>query len=183
MKLQFQTRRFVVAWLILEISCATARADGGTLRLRKRRGPFEIAVFTAPTPVRVGVVDISVLVQDSTTGEPLPEARVTFAVWPEGRPRAALRQPASAKVATNRLLQAALIPLSEPGRWVVEVAVGRASAEEKEVVRVAFALDVAEALPRWVTLWPWIAWPFGVVFFFGLHQWVIRRSIASTSAK
>ncbi len=45
-----------------------ARADGGAVRLRQRSGGYQIAVFTEPTPLRAGPVDVSVLVQDAETG-------------------------------------------------------------------------------------------------------------------
>jgi len=42
------------------------RADGGTLRLWERAGNYKVAVFTDPTPLRAGPVDVSVFVQDAS---------------------------------------------------------------------------------------------------------------------
>ena len=52
---------------------SVARADGGVVRLRQRAGGYQIAVFTSPTPIRAGPVDVSVLVQDAATEECVPE--------------------------------------------------------------------------------------------------------------
>ena len=54
------------------------RADGGTIRLSEQKGNYRITVFTAPTPLRAGPVDISVLVQEAATGEPAPGVQVTI---------------------------------------------------------------------------------------------------------
>jgi len=53
------------------------RADGGTIRMSEKKGGFLITVFTAPAPFRAGPVDISVLVQDASTEEPVPQAQVS----------------------------------------------------------------------------------------------------------
>jgi hypothetical protein len=42
-------------------------ADEGAVRLLERKGPYQIAVFTAPTPLSAGPVDVSVLVQNADT--------------------------------------------------------------------------------------------------------------------
>ena len=53
-------------------------ADGGTVRLSERQGNYRITVFTSPTPLRAGPIDLSVFVQDVTTGEPLSGVQVTI---------------------------------------------------------------------------------------------------------
>ena len=62
----------IVGWLLLGTWCAPAIADGGSMRLSGKKGGYQITVFTAPTPFRAGPVDISVLVQDASTGDPMP---------------------------------------------------------------------------------------------------------------
>ncbi len=59
---------------------ALARSDGGTIRLAQRCGDYQITVFTSPASVRAGPVDISVLVQEVSTGEPASGARVTITI-------------------------------------------------------------------------------------------------------
>src|SRR5437588_2731753 len=98
-----------------------ARADGGTVRRSERAGGYQVTVFTAPTPFRAGPVDISVLVQDALTGEPLSQTRVTVRMTKPDQ--LALEYPATPEAATNKLLHAAQFELPHPGRWNMEVQV------------------------------------------------------------
>src|SRR5262245_5830682 len=41
----------------------TARADGGAEQFERSAGPFVVTVFTTPSPLRAGLVDISLLIQ------------------------------------------------------------------------------------------------------------------------
>ena len=52
---------------VLATSWAMAQADGGRICVSERAGPWQIAVFTSPTPPSLGLVDVSVLVQDEAT--------------------------------------------------------------------------------------------------------------------
>jgi hypothetical protein len=148
--------------------CAPACGDGGTVRLRERVGPYEVTVFTAPTPLRAGPIDISVFVQDAADGEPVPEATVSVKLSPRGRPGEMLFRTATTDAATNKLLRAALFELPAPGWWDVEVSIE----ERRGAARVQFALEAAAGGPRWLTLAPWLAWPALVVAFYCLHQFL-----------
>jgi hypothetical protein len=148
------------------------RADGGAVRLSERQADYRITVFTAPTPLRAGPVDISVLVQDARTGRPAPQARVTVRAAPRGRPREAISQPATSEAATNKLLRAAVFEMPEPGWWEVEVDVEG----ERGSARARFEVEAAEAAPRWLTLWPWLGWPAVAILVFGIHQWLTRSN-------
>src|SRR5207245_564998 len=79
------------------------RADGGTIRLSERTGGYQVTVFTSPSPLRAGPVDVSVFIQSSSTGELITEARVTVQVAPHGRPEEAVSHPATTVTATNKL--------------------------------------------------------------------------------
>ena len=149
-----------------------ARADGGAVRLRQRAGGYQIAVFTSPTPFRAGPVDVSVLVQDAATGECVPEAQVTVCLKAPGAGRT-LECPATTEAATNRLFQAAVFELPEPGRWDVEVAVEGPPGP----ALLRFGIEADGPAPRWLELWPWFTWPALVVALFGLHQVLFRRRI------
>src|SRR5262245_57509278 len=48
-----------------------AHADGGTVQFKKSAGPFSITVFTTPSPLRAGPVDISLMIQSSVNQQPL----------------------------------------------------------------------------------------------------------------
>ncbi len=63
--------------------------------------------------------------------------------------------PATTEAATNKLLRAARLELSEGGLWHIEVSVGEIDPSQP----VAFDVEVAPTPPRWQQMIPWIAWP------------------------
>jgi hypothetical protein len=142
------------------------------MRMSEKRDGLLITVFTAPAPFRAGPVDISVLVQDAVTGEPVPQTRVTVRMTKPGQP--ALEYPATSEAATNKLLHAAQFELPEAGRWQLEV--------QTEGVHgpavIGGELEAAPPLPRWLELWPWIGWPALAIALFGIHQVIARRRSA-----
>src|SRR5262249_48206786 len=153
-----------VLGLLLGTWCMPARGDGGSVCLSEKTGPYQVTVFSAPTPLRAGPVDISVLVQDAATGQPMPQATVTISMTQIGQP--ALANPATQDIATNKLLHAARFELPVPGRWELKVHVDGA----KGLVVVGLELEVSPPLPRWRELWPWFAWPALAVGLFGVHH-------------
>jgi hypothetical protein len=164
-----RVRNVIVAWLFLGSWCVSALGDGGTVRSSAVRGTYRITVFTAPAPFRAGPVDISVLVQDASTREPLPQVQVTVSMTKEGQP--ALEYPATQEAATNKLLRAAAFEIPAPGRWELEVRVE--GLQGAAVVRGE--LEVAEPKPHWLEMWPWICWPVLAIVLFGMHQVMVRR--------
>jgi hypothetical protein len=166
-----------VIWWLLSLSFvlypwSVLWADGGTLRVREKAGGYQVAVFTSPTPLRAGPVDVSVLVQDATTGEHVAEARATVRLTLRAAPALEMEHPATAEAATNKLFLAAQVELPQPGCW--DVAVRVEGPRGPAVIRCE--LDAAEPLPRWVEMWPWIAWPGVVVLLFGVHELLSRRT-------
>jgi hypothetical protein len=141
------------------------------LRQSQRQGGYRITVFTEPTPFRAGPVDVSVLVQDARTGQPVPQVRVTVRAVPRGQAGKAIVQPATVEAATNKLFRAARFNLPEPGWWEIEVSVEG----ERGPASASFEVEAAEALPRWLALWPWLAWPVLAILLFGIHQVLVWR--------
>ena len=92
-----------LAGLVAGPLCVPARADGGLLRLSAKKNGYQISVFTAPTPIRAGAVDISALVQDALTGTPITDVRVTVRMTKTGTPD--LESLATAEAATNKLFR------------------------------------------------------------------------------
>jgi len=156
------------AWLLLETWCTPAGADGGSIRLSETKSGYRITVFTAPTPFRAGPVDISVLVQDSLTGEPMTGARVTVRMSKLGQ--LALEYPATAEAATNKLFRAAQFELPEPGRWDMQVQVEGSHG----LAVIAGEVEAAKPLPRWREIWPWFGWPALAIALFSIHQ-ILKR--------
>jgi hypothetical protein len=143
----------VFGWLFLGTCCLPACGDGGAVFLAEKTGAYSITVFTAPAPFRAGPVDISVLVQDASTGQPLSQTQVTVRLTKPGLPPRDYL--ATHEAATNKLLHAVQFELPEPGRWQVAVHVEG----ERGSALIGGELEAAPALPRWRELWPWIAWP------------------------
>ena len=159
----------ICGWLFLGTWCAPACGDGGTVRMSEKRGDLLITVFSAPTPLRVGPVDISVLVQNALTGAPVPQMPVTVRMTKAGQ--LALEHRATREAATNKLLQAAQFELPEPGGWQLEVQVEGLHG----LAVIGGEVEAAERLPRWRDLWPWIGWPAVAIVLFAIHPLLARR--------
>ena len=138
------------------------------MALRERSGKYQVSVFTSPTPLRAGPVDVSVLVQDAASGEPLAQARVVVRLRPRDGGEV-LSRPATAEAATNKLFRAAEFKLPAPGRWDAEISVDGPGGSA--VVRCE--LEAAEILPRWWDVWPWVGWPALAVLLFVVHQGLV----------
>jgi hypothetical protein len=147
------------------------QADGGTIRLQKQAGPYRVTVFTSPTPLRAGLVDVSLLVQDVVTGEYVPQVWAILRLTAR-KTRTLLEYPATAEASTNKLYIAADFRLPESGWWDVAIAIegpqGSASLQ--------FEVQAENALPRWQELWPWFGWPALVVGIFMVHRALVRRT-------
>jgi hypothetical protein len=87
----------------------------------EKAGPFLITVFSDPTPLRVGPVDISVMVQEGDSGRPILEAEVTVRLQKYGAGGSPILAQATRQNATNKLLYAALVDLPAPGLWELQV--------------------------------------------------------------
>jgi hypothetical protein len=151
------TRGCAFLWSALFVATslpAAARGDGGVLRLTGQFGAYRVALFTRPVPFQAGPVDLSVLVQDATTGAPVPTARVVVSLTLRAG-GAELRAPATYAAATNKLLRAALFDLPHAGWYDSEVLIegpgGPATAH--------LELYAGPPPPRWIALWKWLALP------------------------
>ncbi len=160
----------ILGWFLLGTWCVPVYGDGGAVCVSKQHGDYLVTVFAAPLPFRAGPVDISVLIQNASTGEPAPEMRVTVCMTKPNQ--APLMCSATREAATNKLLQSAQLELPEPGRWELEVRVDN----EQEPVVIRGELDAAAPLARWRELWLWIGWPALAVGLFVMHQRMARRS-------
>jgi len=142
-------------------------ADGGAVLTREESGNMAITVFADPLPIRVGAVDIGVLVQDLATREPLSEVgvRVSIArsdpsvdtsVWPvvcNSLNGLGTDGVASQANSTNKLLFSAMLGVPSAGDWDLVVAVRRDGVTE--LVKRPLRIQPAPApLSAW---WPLIA--------------------------
>jgi hypothetical protein len=119
----------VVAGLLLLVALAEpVLANGGTVRVsREPVGPYLVSVFTSPTPLRTGEVDISVLVQD-VERESILDVPIEVTATPLSTEASAapIRHPATRAQATNKLFKAAKFDVGEAGEWEFGVHVGGA---------------------------------------------------------
>jgi hypothetical protein len=146
-------------------------ADGGAVRLLERKGAYQIAVFTAPTPLSAGPVDVSVLVQNADTQEPISEVEIAIKATQRGEHGAAITHPATIEAATNKLFHAAIFDLPEAGWWELDVSInGPLGATQASV-----DLEVAEPPPPYLAMWPWVSWPVLPILLFGAYQLLVRR--------
>jgi hypothetical protein len=147
---------------------AFARADGGAVRLRGGSEAWVVTVFTAPD-LRVGPVDVSVLVQERESGRALLDADVTVTLQPpEGE---AVRVPATRARSTNKLLLTALADLPVPGSWTLLVSVQRAG----QATSLRGELPVGPAFSRLSSLGVLLGLPPVVTALFACHQALARR--------
>jgi hypothetical protein len=159
-----------LAALCIAFVAGNARGDGGTVRLSEQVGAYRITVFTEPTPLRAGPIDVSVLVQDADTRKPVPAEAQVVATRANGRGPAVLC-PAVLGAATNRLLHAAHFELPSAGQWQLAVHIAGSRGE----ARTACMVEVAEPLPRWAEMWSWIGLPILPIVLFVLYQVLHRR--------
>ena len=159
-------------------------ADGGTLRLSQLDGNFQCSVFTSPASPRVGMVDVSVLVQDAATGKVRDDVLVTIHLQPIDEPAMVLQRSATAADATNKLFQAAQFDVPQSGMWRASVLLNANPADAESMGHskpsLTFEFAVAPPLPAWLEIAPWIGWPFVVLSLFLAHQ-IFRLCSVRTS--
>jgi hypothetical protein len=146
---------------------AVAIADAGAVRASKRGDHWQVTVFTDPTPLRAGPIDVSVFVQDAGTGQPILDSLIDIEVTPRGRSSEEMRLTATSAAASNKLFQAANFNLPAAGWWDFTVTIRRPT----DNIDLHFELEAADSLPTWRTLWPWFCWPFFVVALFAVSRW------------
>jgi hypothetical protein len=155
---------------LLLAPCSRAQADGGFVQMRQTAGPFVVTVFTAPTPPRVGPVDISVLAQDRTDGRAALDGEVFVRLRSEGGMTVVGQ--AKRDVAQNKLLYSALMNLPEAGQWELEVTIKQG----KRSASVLGQLSVAAPRPFLLSYWRSLSLPWGVITLFAMNQWLKRRA-------
>lgn len=155
----------------LVLRSSLVHADGGILQFTRASNGYTITVFTSPAPVRVGAVELSVLVQDSNSRALSPDIGVRVMAKSVNMPDRRLSSEASAVAATNRLFRVARIDFPEPGVWIVEITVGAGP----EQVMLSGEIEVAKALPKWLELGPWLGVPVVAVMLFAVHRGLVRR--------
>jgi len=160
--------RLLAAGALIVVAATAALADGGLVRVSETAGPFVVTVFTAPTPLRVGRADVSVMVQTAGDRSAVLDAEVELVARAY---HTELHTIATREAATNKLLYAALIDLPAPGAWTIEARVRRG-----ESVAVSCDVTVEPARAAVIAYWPYFAAPALIIAVFALHQWLVART-------
>jgi hypothetical protein len=155
---------------LVVLAQATAWADGGTVQLRQEAGDLVITVFTSPGPLSVGPVDISLLLQNRDGLEPVLDAKVSLILREDDSTLELQAQP-TREQARNKLLYAAPVTLSKPGKWNILVTV----LENGKETDTAGILEVAAAPDKAASYAGYIAFPPVMIGLFMVRQRLIRR--------
>lgn len=158
--------------LVLAMATPQVGADGGTLRLSQTHDGLNIAVFTSPTPLRAGTVDVSVLLQDAKSGAVLLDVPVDVRAISQGDPRRTASSPAKSQLATNKLFRAVHLELPEPGIWHIDLQILR----DEQPIEIGFDVELAGPPPPWLDLVLWLSWPVVVIGLFVIHL-ILRRRV------
>lgn len=162
--------RFVLPVSILCLFPYRVDADGGAVRLSERKGDYQITVFTAPTPLRAGTIDVSVLVQNAMTHELVSNVQVLIGVKPRGHHGQATLHPATDTNATNKLFRACNFELRTAGWWEFVVSIDDTSTTEQ----IQFSVEATDSLPKFQALWAWILWPAVPILLVAVHQYCLH---------
>lgn len=174
---------FLLLWTTLCVLGMEAHGDGGRVQMQAEADGYVITLLTSPTPLRAGPADISVLVQDAATRQPILNAEVMISLhhatgdtqevaWEPPCCSLKSRNDPAALTATlgkgnNKLLYCAMTDLPFSGSWDVAVRVN------DTVVRGEIQVDTP---PRPVTAyWPFFLLPPLAVAGFVLRERIARR--------
>jgi len=154
--------------LVPALWAGAARADVGGVVASGRVGPLRASVLVSPTPLRAGLAEWSVLLQDAS-GAPVLDAEVELELHRQGASGHHAHRVVAARreASTNRLLYSALVDLPEPGTWQVALRVTRG-----EQHQLSFELPVGPATGRAGEHWRALALPPVALGLFVLHQWL-----------
>ncbi len=145
-------------------------ADGGKVRLSQTVGDsLRVTVFTSPTPVRVGSVDVSILLQDAQTGNVIRDGLIEVQGHSEIAHGTDL-QKASHAQSTNRLLQSANLEIATPGLW--RIALQLKSPVHAEL---SFPINVEHEAANMSTISMLVILPFVFIGLFLLREHITRR--------
>ena len=149
-----------------------AKADGGTVQFTKSSGPFAITVFTTPSPLRAGPVDISLMIQSSDDQQPLLDCVAEIQVRKEGE--SSITSTATHEAAQNKLFYAAQLVIPEAGVWEVEALIRHG----EDSAKISGPISLAASNPVVLGYWRSLALPPIFISLFALNQWLKRPRTA-----
>jgi hypothetical protein len=162
----------LAALLMLVMGAAAARADGGAMLLHQDAGAFTITLFAAPQPLRTGDEDLSVMVQDRTSGEVLLDPIIDLTVAPAPLSASPQTVRLAKGQASNRLLQACTVHFSSAGRWHLALLIRRGH----DQAQLSTDCTIEPNRSRATLVWFYILLPVGIILLFVIHQVLKLRS-------
>jgi hypothetical protein len=137
---------------------AVARGDGGAVVFSGESGPLRVTVFVEPVPPRAGSVDLSLLVQDTTSLEVIETYTALLRLTnTDDTTIKEIEASMSRAVATNRLFKAAALELSA-GNWQVTLDVDQVEGDRPQHTFI-FPLQVVPPQARFWDVLIWILLP------------------------
>jgi hypothetical protein len=157
------------AILLLTLLCGVAYADGGHVRMQQTSGDLVITLFTDPEPLATGDADFSVMVQDRSTQQLLPDAHISLELHsPSGRVEIFHL---SKSDATNKMLQAVTVSLPLAGDWSATLNVQ--NGPNQAVISTPF--QVGQNHSRRHIALTLLILPFVIALLFCIHQYERRK--------
>jgi len=153
-------KQFLLAMAVLLSATATAYGDGGAMLLHQDSGPFTVTLFAAPQPLHAGMADISVMVQDRTSGQTLldPVVDVTLDHDPVVRLGPGL--------SGNKLVQSATVHFARAGRYGLSIVVRRGH----DVAQLTTECNVEADHSRAALVWFYVLLPAVAIVLFVIQQ-------------
>jgi hypothetical protein len=162
----------LAALLTLTIGTTAARADGGAMLLHQDAGAFTITLFAAPQPLHTGAADLSVMVQDRSSGEVLLDPVIDLTVTPPAASESQQTVRLAKGQASNRLLQASTVHFSSAGKWRLTLAVRRGN----DTAHLSTECTVEPDRSRATLVWFYVLLPVAIILLFVIHQVLKLRS-------
>jgi hypothetical protein len=156
----------LAAFLMLTMGATAARADGGAMLLHQDTGAFTITLFAAPQPLHTGAADLSVMVQDRSSGEILLDPVIDLTVAPADANATQQTVRLGKGQASNRLLQASTVHFSSAGNWRIALAVRRGN----DTAQLSAECTVEPDRSRATLVWFYVLLPVAIILLFVLHQ-------------
>ena len=153
-------RRLLLAIAVLLSATTTAYGDGGAMLLHQDTGPFTITLFAAPQPLHTGMAEISVMVQDRSSGQTLLDPLIDLTVDQESAVRLSPAQ------SGNKMMQSAAVHFSRAGQHKLGVAIRRGS----DIAQLSTECDVQADHSRVALVWFYLLLPVVAIMLFVLQQ-------------
>jgi len=184
--MRFGIGHWVLGIGILLANSLSAFADGGAVLTQEVVGPYRVTLFGSPSPLRAGPADLSVMLQDAKTGEPILDRAVTLKIAAAASPGSEAWVPpccsmkttsgavtATHAAAQNKLLYAANVLLPASGPHEITVTVGDSSSQ---LSTLNSQLTIEPPAPPLANYWAFLAFPPLLVGGFALNQRLRRRA-------